>query len=289
MIQIQKYKYNPEKIEKLYNHIKTYWDKGMPIDYRVVVDGVEAVKRTSDPEMFELYENLIDEDTKKVEVIIYSGSSQHCTKHIFFLGDNVEEKLQDNKGLNGLEIEGIVQDAIYKERQANQMEMQRRDKEALESKVQELEEEIEAWEEENEELKAKIKEMEDKKNPTLGFLGEYLPQVLEGFVKGNPRLLKKLPGGQALAGLFTEDESHAELPEGRDSEGEVSFKPKNEPTQLLSDQDRQAIGFMKAMQNAFAPDEFQKVHEILIYLGMQKERIDEILGLLSEEKQDDGN
>ena len=87
---IGKEKYNQEKIDKLHDYLKMYQDMGQPIDFEVLVDGFKAVRRTANPEMFRLFENFVNGETKSIEVLFYQGSSNNNDKHLFTFVD--EEK-----------------------------------------------------------------------------------------------------------------------------------------------------------------------------------------------------
>src|ERR1043165_7399868 len=96
---IGKQKYAQEKVDKLYDYLNTYHEKGMPIDYEVLVDGFKAVRRTNDPAMFYMFESFVNSDCRSIEILFYTGTSNNNDKHIFTFGDEAKEQ----QGLSGIE------------------------------------------------------------------------------------------------------------------------------------------------------------------------------------------
>ena len=63
---VTKQKYTQEKIDKLLDYLNLYKDKDQSIDYEILVDGFKAVRRTSDPEMFNIYDNFVTPESKVI-------------------------------------------------------------------------------------------------------------------------------------------------------------------------------------------------------------------------------
>jgi hypothetical protein len=72
--------------------------KGQPIDYEILVDGFKAVRRTSDPDMFTMFENFVTADTRSIEILLFTGSSNNNEKRIFYFGEDQKE------GLSGVDV-----------------------------------------------------------------------------------------------------------------------------------------------------------------------------------------
>src|SRR3954471_17641112 len=104
-----KEKYDAKKVERLEEHLRLYFDKGQPIDFEIIVDGFKVVRRTSDPNMFAMYENFVDADTKSIEILLYTGSSNNNDKRIFYFGDTHKE------GLSGVEVEAKIKEGVNQE------------------------------------------------------------------------------------------------------------------------------------------------------------------------------
>jgi hypothetical protein len=259
---ISKQKYDPAKIEKLAGYLRIYHEKGQPIDYEILIDGLKAVRRTSDPEMFSTFENFIEADSKGMEILFYNGSSNVHEKRIFFFDD--EDK--KDKGLSGIEIEGLVQEGINKKEKEWQFKELQRDNADLKRKVSDLEKEIDDLEREKEALEA-------NQSPLKGFLGELGSSFVESFIRRNPKIINGIPGGEALAGLLEKEESPKDQ---STTDSEVNFKAKSE-SPSLNEEDQAAISFVHQLKQQFDKDEFNQVLVILQALADDKKKIDAVV------------
>jgi len=263
---IAKEKYEQRKVDRLLDHLKIYHEKGRPIDFEIVVDGFKVVRRTSDIEMFSLFENHVDADTKSVEFILYSGTSNSNDKHIFYFGD------APKKNLNGIDAEDQIEESVnVRLREQEFIKIQEKNKE-LEEEVKDLEKEIERLEKANEQL-------EESRSPLHGMLGNLGSSLVEAFIKRNPKIMASIPGGQALAGLI--DDSQPPPPA---EDVEVSFKPKSSErntAQTQSEDERQAIHFVNQLKTVFNKDEFDKVTRILQNIAEDKSRFDIVFNALN--------
>jgi cell division septum initiation protein DivIVA len=264
---IVKDKYDQRKIDRLLDHLKIYFEKGRPIDFEIIVDGFKVVRRTSDIDMFQLYENHVDGDTKNVEILLFSGTSNSNDKHIFYLGNVPKESL------NGIDVEDQIENGINQRlREQEFAKLQDKNKE-LEEEIKDLEKEVARLEKANETLEASQSPM----NSVLGNLGSSL---VEAFIKRNPKIMASIPGGSALAGLL--DDSVAPPPA---EDVEVSFKPKSSEESgaphVLSDLDQQAIQFVNQLKAVFNKDEFDKINLILQSLAEEKSRFDKVIQILN--------
>jgi len=252
-------KYDQRKIDRLRDHLKIYSDKGQPIDFEIIVNGFKVVRRTSDIEMFGLYENYVDADTKSIEFLFYSGSSNSNDKHIFHLG-NVPSSRQN---LDGFELEDQIENGITQRlREQEFLRLQDKNRE-LEEEIKDLEKEVARLERENESHEA-------QKSPLNAVLGNIGSSLVEAFIKRNPKIMSSIPGGSALAGLL--DDSVAPPPA---EDVEVSFKPKNSEENSkpeVSEADQDAIRFVNQIKAVFSKEEFGKINLILQNLAEDKSR-----------------
>jgi hypothetical protein len=267
---IAKERYDQRKIDRLLDHLKIYFEKGRPIDFEIIVDGFKVVRRTSDIEMFGLYENYVDADTKNVEFIFYSGTSNSNDKHIFHLGNAPKQTL------DGIDVEDEIESGVNQRlREQEFVKLQDKNKE-LEDEIKDLEKEVERLEKTNEQLEA-------SRSPLHGVLGSLGSSMVEAFIKRNPKIMASIPGGSALTGLL--DDS-IPIPPAEDVE--VSFKPKSsEDTsagQALSEHDQQAIQFVNQLKEAFNKEEFDKISLILQSLAQDKSRFDSVFQTLNIQK-----
>jgi hypothetical protein len=257
-----KEKYDPKKVERLEEHLRLYYDKGQPIDFEIVVDGFKVVRRTNDPNMFAMYENFVDADTKSIEILLYTGSSNNNDKRIFYFGETPKE------GLSGVEVEAKIKEGVNQE-------LRERDYEALEKEHQKSLSDIKKLNEEIEELEKEIEALEASQSPLKGVLGEVGASLIESFIRRNPSIIKSIPGGEALAGLIETDNKQREHGEKNPSqEPEVSFQSKSNSTGAsLSEEDQNAITFVHQLKAQFSKEEFDKILLILQTLAEDKSKI----------------
>jgi hypothetical protein len=271
MALIAKQKYTQEKIDNLYVYLQLYKEKGNPIDYEILVDGFKAVRRTADPEMFYVFEKFVAPDSKAIEVLFYTGTSNNNDKHMFTFSDPLSDQ-----SLNGLEIDARIKEGIEKEKRNIEFESCQKQNLELKEEVRELEQQIDSLEKEKQELLSSA-------SPLKGILGEVGSTLIESFIRRNPRMLAKLPGGEALAGFIEKDNKENELESESFSHSqveqpEVSFKAK----QSLSQEDQFAIDFVGELKTNFVKSEFDTLLEILEHFASDKQSIELTLKSLKQ-------
>lgn len=260
---LSKQKYDPLKVSKLAEVLRLHHEKGNAMDYEIILDGLKVVRRTSDPQLFSLFENFVSADTRLLEVVLYPGASNNNEKHLFTF---TEEKEQ---GLSGIEIDHRIQEQVQKERKEWEFELLKKEHGELKEEVKELEEEVERLEKVNEDLI-------NAQSPLKGVLGEFGSSFLESFVRRNPHIIKNIPGGEALAGLIETDNKQRE--ETSDENAEVTFQPKNNSDNASLTEDQQsAIAFVYQLKKQFTKGEFDQVLHILQALSDDKSRIGSVL------------
>jgi FtsZ-binding cell division protein ZapB len=265
-----KEKYEQKKIDNLIQYLRLYNDKGQPIDYEILVDGFKAVRRTNDPDMFTMFENFVTADTRSIEVLLFTGSSNNNEKRIFYFGD------QPKEGLSGLDVKNIVDEEVQRKLREKEYETLKDDNKKLQQHIADLESEVEELEKQNARL-------EMKQSPLNSFLGDIGSSLVESFVKRNPKLMAAFPGGEALAGLLQssneEEQGEQQLPES-----EVSFKPKTSAA-AINEEDQAAIQFVNQLKSQFTKDEFERVLHILQTLADDKSKIDLIMNHVNIKQQ----
>lgn len=255
---IGKERYNQEKIDKLYDYLKMYEDMGQPIDFEILVDGFKAVRRTSNPEMFSLFENFVNADTRSIEILFYQGSSNNNDKHIF----TMQEEPKDS-GLSGIEVDNRIQEQVSKARKEWEFEQLKKDNREWEEYADELEKEME-------ELKKELQELRSGQSPLHGFLGDFGSSLVSGIIRQN-KIADKIPG---LSGLIEPDNQSAET--GADNE--VSFSAKQEDPEA-----KEALNFVKYLRAKLNPAQFDQVMKILDMLTVKPEKIEQVLTELQKE------
>jgi len=192
-----KQKYNPARIQLLYQMLANSQQQGHPREYDIKVDELKVVQRTNDPEQFFCHEEFILPDTENITITFYEGTSNRNSRHVFLLNESQKETSIDAQtSLNG--IEKILEEKMDKERQKWDMELLRKENESLKLKLDEAEEY-------NDQLETEITTLKDKKFETGKNIGAVVSGALEALVRNNTAILKRIPGGQALAGLVEED------------------------------------------------------------------------------------
>ena len=241
---ISKERYEQKKIDRLINHLRFYYDKGHPIDFEIFVDGFKVVRRTSDLEMFSMYEDFVDADTKTVEFLFYTGNSNNNHKHIFHFGETPRNEPQKEE-LSGVDLSERIEEGVEQRMKEAKYAKLEDDNRKLEASIKELEKEVEGLEKEKEELLA-------KQSPLNSFLGDIGSSLVESFIRRNPKLMSSIPGGEALAGLIEGEPGQQQADHSKDSH--VSFQPKSASSSALSEEDQSAIIFVNQLKSQFTKD-----------------------------------
>jgi FtsZ-binding cell division protein ZapB len=263
-----KEKYEQAKIDKLVQYLRLYHQKGQPVDYEILVDGFKAVRRTSDPDMFSMFENFVTADTRSLEVLLFTGSSNNNEKRIFYFGEESKE------GLSGVEVKSMVDEEVGRKLRDKEFEALKEENYNLKRNIADLESEVDELEKHNARL-------EMKQSPLNNFLGDIGSNLVESFIKRNPKLMATIPGGETLAGLLQQD--NAEDNGQPNPESEVSFKakPDNSRSSTLTEENVSAIQFVNQLKSQFSKEEFDKILLILQTLADDKSKIDLILNHLN--------
>ena len=265
-------KYSEQKIDNLYNYLQNSKEQGEAEDYEIFVDAFKVVKRTNDLARFESYSNFIQPETKAVTIVIYDGTSPRNTKHIFTI------KEDNSNGLNGVDVDTRIEEKIRLEKEKWETDLLKKENERLKTELSEAEAYIEELEEKEEKAKDKKFRMGDVN------VGEFASVMLEGFVRRNPQLLTKLPGGEALAGVIEQDNADREKALlDKSPEPEVTFKKKSSSTEsTLSEEDKSYLDFIKSLKDKFDHEQMTSVMLILDVLAKSPNDIDPTIQYLSD-------
>ena len=265
-------KYSEQKIDNLYNYLQNSKEQGEAEDYEIFVDAFKVVKRTNDLARFESYSNFIQPETKAVTIVIYDGTSPRNTKHIFTI------KEDNSNGLNGVDVDTRIEEKLRSEKEKWETDLLKKENERLKTELSEAEAYIEELEEKDEKAKDKKFRMGDVN------IGEFASVMLEGFVRRNPQLLTKLPGGDALAGVIEQDNADREKALlDKSPEPEVTFKKKSSSTEsTLSEEDKSYLDFIKSLKDKFDHEQMTSVMLILDVLAKSPNDIDPTIQYLSD-------
>jgi hypothetical protein len=265
--------YNQAKIDSIANLLAVNGEQGMPTDFEIFVDTLKVIPRTSNYERFDAYGDFVNADTKSVTIVLFNGQSNRNDKYIFRL-----KKEEAQEGLNGLDVDHKISEKLTAERKKWEFEQLQEKYNAQGKELKEANQYIE-------ELEDMLEKHKNRKfhlgNVNLGELGSVM---LEGFVRRNPQLLAKVPGGEALAGILEEDNADKAngLPLSTiQQEAEVTIRKSTQPA--ASAEDQHYIDFIRQLKQAFDKEEFVQVMSILEHLSKDKALIDETLSFITDQ------
>ena len=188
-------KFNDEQVDRLRRLIQNQNDRGEERFFAIKIDGEFCVNKTSNPDYFDDYKEMIDGSTETVEVVMYFGKSNNCNRHIFYLKNGGVD------GLGAIDVDRKIKDALKV-----------RDREY---ELQNLKEKVESQTDYIEELETELEELREKTD-------------FKGLLKDGMQLLGAWKGSgnasQQLSGV-PEAESEVEI-EAVGEEGES--KPKSD-------------------------------------------------------------
>ena len=264
-------KYSEQKIDNLYNYLQNSKEQGEAEDYEIFVDAFKVVKRTNDLARFESYSNFIQPETKAVTIVIYDGTSPRNTKHIFAIKEDA------TNGLSGIDVDTRIEDKLKIEKERWETDLLKKENEKLKVDLSEAEAYIEQLEDDADKVKDKKFRMGDVN------VGEFASVVLEGFVRRNPQMLAKLPGGEALAGVIEQDNEEREKALlDKSPEPEVSFSKKgSNTTSNLSEEDKSYLDFIKSLKDKFNEAQMTNVMFLLDCYSKQPEYIDQSIQFIN--------
>ncbi len=246
--------YDQFKVEKLKHYLEDMAAKGQPRLYEIFVDNLKVVPKTEDIAQFDSYEQYLDEDTEKVRILIYNTSLSPRNDQYYFL---VQPGKIDKKPENGLgEIDTIIQEKLAEKEREYEMAALRKELEASRQQLHEVETEAEELRQELDEVRAGRADKQMK-------LFDLAAGLCQGWMRNNPKVLQRLPGGEALAGLIGLDEGGKSLPDATAPKSEASFQRKEAgPDELRPDQLRY-LDTLKQLEGAFQQPELEMVMQII--------------------------
>lgn len=272
---MQSVKYDQFKIGKLKMFLEDMVDKGQPRPYEIYVDGLKVVPKTEDVKEFDNYDRFMDEDTEQLRIVIYNSNQSNRNEQFCFYGKN-----QKQKGETLGEIETLVQeklDARDKEYKMNRIEEELA---ATKDKLSEAEDYIE-------QLQAQLEEEKGNRLKFRGVhIGEIASQIVEGMIRRNPRILNRLPFGEALAGMIEQDEQEKrQLADSTDHDETASFQKKQDDAQTVSAETAHYIPILQRLQVIFPSEQLNTVMEILTRFGEDPDSLKTVADLLNIQTQ----
>lgn len=273
-----------EKIEaydkEAVNAVKKILEGGVtsssPYFYKIQIDGLKVVDRTSDLSKFDSYELFL---SGADELTIFIYSSQNTPNYLLKRTFKMHNTPQQSQALNGMELEGIINNKVNErvslERERWDGDLTRKELESTKQKLSEAEGYIEKLETQVSHFKSKKLHLGDIN------LGELASVVVEGMIRRNPQMLSKLPGGNALAGIIEHDNQEKEErgESIEENHGEAFFKKKTANASLTEEEQRY-VNVIRQMEESFDQEELEKVMCIIQHLASKTSEIDTVAELL---------
>jgi len=244
-------------MEPFERRLATAAEAGRPIPFEARVDGLKVIDRTTDQsELVTLLDFIDFEKTEGFEMRLYTGVSTHHDIHKFIFK---RKRPREEITLDGLNNK--IQEGIAEARRNWEHEMLVGDHAKLKKDYASLEEYADKIEEELTQFRAKKLHIGNIDLVEIGGM------FLEGFVRRNPRMLAKLPGGEALAGAIMQDneERNALPPSGPEAVIERSDGP--------GTQDDPHLNLLRHLQTVFTKADFEGAMTVLDFLAQRPDLI----------------
>jgi hypothetical protein len=268
-------KYDIAKIEKLKSFLEDMEAKGQAKYFEIWVGALKVVPKTLDSKEFDDYEKYVDENTKTLKFVIYdSGLSPRNNQYCFTVSSSSEEKSLN--GFGGLgDLDGIIQEKLAV--RDREYEMSR-----LREELQKTKEQLTEAEEYAESLEDQVKLLQDNKYK-LGNINvaELASVALEGMIRRNPQMLTKLPGGETLAGIITQDNIEKQQLSNSDHDTQASFQKKSSTASELKPEHLKYIPLIQQLDQAFNTAELELVMQILQRLAEDPANLKTVSELLN--------
>jgi len=243
--------------------------------FEVRVDGLKVVSRTDDPtEITNAIEFIDFSLTQEVDVSLYEGTSRYFDRHVFVFDRNRPKKRQELtlEGLNSQIQQGVEQARRQWEHDQQTLELSqlRKDHEELEAYTGKIEEELET-------LRKKKLHLGDVNLLEVGGV------FLEGFIRRNPSLLEKIPGGAGLAGAIEQDNQDRAREKAEPEEYSASISSVEEQTDPMN------LEVVKLITGNFNKQQMQEVMQLLAVLSSDPNKIGPVLKFLGQGQSDDNS
>ncbi|GGA89951.1 hypothetical protein [Puia dinghuensis] len=264
-------KFDSFKIDKIKRFLEDMATKGQARPYEIFVDSLKVVPKTEDVAEFDSYEQYIDEDTAKLRILVYnSGLSPRNDQYCFMIGSDRPEKSFGGLG----EIDTIVAERLAARDREYELQDLRKQLQEARAQVEEAESEADSVRQELEAVKAGQQRKQIK-----GI--EVVSIILEGFVRRNPQLLQRIPGGEALAGLIEQDNADSSVASPAEPVTEASFRKRSEPGAGLTPEQLRYIDTLRRLEATFQQPELETVMQVLARFAEAPETLSTVAELLT--------
>jgi hypothetical protein len=265
-------KFDQFKVDKLKHYLEDMAEKEQPRLYEIFVDSLKVVPKTDDISQFDTYEQYMDEDTEKIRILVYNSPLSPRNDQFCFL---VQPGRPEKAAPGGLgEIDTIVQEKLAARDREHEMEALSKELDMARAQVEEVEEEAEGLRQELEAVKAGRERKQIKGIEVVSIL-------LEGFMRRNPQLLQKIPGGEALAGLIEQDnlEKTGQLP--AEPAVEATFRKQPEAAPALAPEQLRYIDTLRQLETTFQQPDLETVMQVLARFADNPDTLKTVAELLN--------
>lgn len=244
--------FDDQKVEAIRIQLTNLAANGDATDYQVFLDDMEVVPRTSNPELFASFYELISDKSRSLNIHVFSGASRHKRTYSFYFAD--EERPQG--ALGGADTQQIIAQQVA----FNSMEIKLQH---TEQQLKVCREEIVILENENERLTDENQSLKDDLQKTHSE-GGMAANIFKGVEKVVMQLTASNANNQTLAGA------------GQN-------QPVQDGTVNISFAQFDQYRIFADMAQRFEKNQFDKVLHIIEFLSRNKPAIDETLDFLTEE------
>ncbi|MCB9234076.1 MAG: hypothetical protein H6581_20635 [Bacteroidia bacterium] len=267
--------YTPGRANGLFVVIRNAARAGKPSWYEVRVDDQLVIPKTDDPSFFDSHQEYIEELSQFITFRLFKGNSQHSDLYHFSLENY--DPAQKDASLNGIEkktVQDQVQEGIREALREQEYQNTLKENQELKNLNQQLREANDNWKETYDDLQLEYSKLEAKKY-TNADLSELAGFVFQGLTRRNPEVLRKIPGGQLLAGLMNapaQAGGNFQPPESQ----EVEFEAMDEESNMDYPQEGQ-----ESANSADQAQELKMIHLIrLLHAKLNAETRAHLTGLL---------
>ncbi len=264
-------KFDQFKVDKLKHYLEDMAGKGQPRLYEIFVDGLKVVPKTDDVTQFDTYEQYMDEDTEKVRILVYNSNLSPRNDQFCFTVQ--PSRLDKSSGALG-EIDTILQEKLAARDKEYEMEALRKELEGTRVELKESEDEADDLRRELEDVRAGRERKQIK-----GI--EIVSVILEGFVRRNPQLLQKIPGGEALAGLIEQDNLDKSGLLTVEPAAEATFRKRQNAAATLAPEQLRYMDTLRQLETTFQQPDLEMVMQILARFAETPETLKTVAELLN--------
>ena len=275
--------YDPIKIGGIKKMLEMQVQRGQPYFYKIIMDNMEIVGKTTDLEKFDTHENFLD-GAGEITIILYGTAAETRrikSKRIFVINPETPRPPTAQE-LYGLETESRIEEKLRKH---FEMEQLRKENQEKDNKLADAEDYIDELEKGMEKLRHENILLEKGLVVKDKSYGAILSGGLEGFLRNNPHFIAKMgPGGAALAGLIEQDNQDKEKAEKTTHTPEATEASFTELVPALTEDEQQLLDFIKEMAKRFGERLWDDVMDILEHLSTHTNDVKIVAQLLELKK-----